>query len=89
MPPVDSVMQELLQRKGYKATRFAADSLTFHADTRHIDLTGAAMVEREGSTLEADSVRFAQTECRIDAAGAPKLFDKATVLIGEGMRYDT
>src|SRR5207302_427500 len=66
-----------------------ADSVTFHADTRRIDLSGQARVEREGSTLEADTVGFAQAQCQIMAAGEPKLFDQGTVLIGEGMRYDT
>jgi hypothetical protein len=47
------------------------------------------VVEREGATLEADSVRFFQAECRIDASGDPKLFNQGTVLVGEGMRYDT
>jgi len=89
LPAPDSVIQELLKRPGFNATRYAADSLTFHADTRQIDMTGRAMVEREGSTLEADSVRFQQADCRIDAMGAPKLFSEGTVLVGEGMHYDT
>ena len=89
LPAPDSVMDALLKRTGFQTTRFGADSLTFHADTRRIDLTGSAVVERDGSTLEADSVRFAQIECRIDAEGEPKLFDQGTVLVGEGMQYDT
>ncbi|MBI4420058.1 MAG: twin-arginine translocase subunit TatC [Gemmatimonadetes bacterium] len=89
LPPADSAMRELLQRKGYRMTRFGADSLTFHAPSRQIDLTGSALVERDGSTLEADSVRFLQNECRIAAEGEPTLFDQGTVLVGEGMRYDT
>ena len=89
IPAGDSVMNELLQRKGFQVIRYAGDSVTFHADTRNIDLSGSAVVEQEGSTLEADSVRFAQTSCQIVAGGAPKLFDQGTVLVGEGMTYDT
>ncbi|MSR05564.1 MAG: twin-arginine translocase subunit TatC [Gemmatimonadetes bacterium] len=89
IPAPDSVIQELLKRPGFSSTRYAADSLTFHADSRQIDLTGRAMIEREGSTLEADSVHFQQSNCRIDAMGEPKLFSEGTVLVGEGMRYDT
>lgn len=88
-PPADSVMQALLKRPGFSPTRYLADSVTFHAPSRQIDLTGQAIVEREGSTLEADSVRFRQADCRIDAAGEPKLFSEGTVLIGAGMQYNT
>src|SRR5439155_2066865 len=38
----DSTIESLLKRKGFQATRFAADSVTFHADTRRIDLSGQA-----------------------------------------------
>ncbi|MBI2402239.1 MAG: twin-arginine translocase subunit TatC [Gemmatimonadetes bacterium] len=88
-PPADSMIQELLKREGFRATRYAGDTLTLFADTREIVLNRRAMVEREGSTLEADSVRFFQAECRLQAVGEPKLFDQATVLVGEGMRYNT
>jgi Tat protein translocase TatC len=88
-PQADSVIQAMLKREGFRATRYAGDTLTLFADTREILLNGSALVEREGSTLEADSVRFFQAECRLQAVGEPKLFDQATVLVGEGMRYNT
>ncbi len=88
-PQADSLIQEMLKRDGFHATRYAGDTLTLFADSKEIVLNGQAMVEREGSTLEADSVRFFQTECRLQAVGQPKLFDRATVLVGEGMRYNT
>jgi Tat protein translocase TatC len=88
-PGPDSVIQEMLKRKDYHSTRYAGDTLTLFADTKELLLSGSALLEREGSTLEADSVRFFQSECRLQASGSPKLFDKATVLVGEGMRYDT
>jgi Tat protein translocase TatC len=88
-PPQDSIIAEMLGRKGFHATRYAADTLTLFADTHEIVMDGHSLVEREGSTLEADSVRFFQAECRLQAAGSPALFDKGTVLVGEGMRYNT
>lgn len=88
-PAPDSMIAALLKRQGFRATRYAGDTLTLLAETREIVLAGSALVEREGSTLEADSVRFFQAECRLQASGTPKLFDRGTVLVGEGMRYDT
>src|SRR5574341_355680 len=88
-PQPDSVIQAMLKREGFHATRYAGDTLTLFADTKEILLNGSALVEREGSTLEADTVRFFQAECRLQAVGEPKLFDQATVLVGEGMRYNT
>ena len=58
-------------------------------DTQTIYLRGAAYVEREGTKLESDSIRYRQASCRLDASGDPRLFDQGTVLVGEGMRYDT
>ena len=88
-PRADSLIQEMLKRAGFHATRYAGDTLTLFADTKEIVLNGSGLVEREGSTLEADSIRFFQAECRLQAMGDPKLFDQATVLVGEGMRYNT
>ena len=89
LPAADSIIRELLQREGYSATRYAADSLTFHALTQQIELRGAAIVEREGRTLEADSIQFAQPVCVLDATGDPKLFDGGTTVVGVAMAYDT
>jgi Tat protein translocase TatC len=88
-PPQDSVIESMVARKGFHATRYAGDTLTLFGDTREIVMNGHSLVEREGSTLEADSVRFFQAECRLQATGSPQLFDKGTVLVGEGMRYNT
>ena len=89
LPAADSIIRELLQREGYSATRYAADSLTFHALTQQIELRGAAIVEREGRILEADSIQFAQPACVLDATGDPKLFDGGTTVVGVAMGYDT
>ncbi len=88
-PQADSVITAMLEREGYGATRYAADSLTLFAETSEIRLTGSSLVQREGSTLEADSVSFLQDECVLIASGEPALFDEGTVLVGVGMRYDT
>ncbi|MBI3982385.1 MAG: twin-arginine translocase subunit TatC [Gemmatimonadetes bacterium] len=88
-PAPDSVLQELMKREGFRITRYAGDSLSLEAQAGRIDLTGSALVEREGSTLEADTVRFYQADCRLEASGTPTLFDRNTVLVGEGMGYDT
>ncbi len=88
-PPADSLIRALLEREGYVATRYAGDSITLFAPRREIVLLGRAFVDREGTQLEADRVTFAQANCRLVANGTPILFDRGTVLAGEGMRYDT
>jgi hypothetical protein len=89
LPSTDSVMEALLELEGYGVTRYAADSLTLLAATSEIRLNGNALVDREGSVLEADSVDFLQDECMLLAHGEPALFDNETVLIGGGMTYNT
>ncbi len=90
-PEADSVLATLLRRQGYVSTRYAGDSITLYGERREIVLVGSAMVEREGSTLEAGTVSFQQADCRLVAGGTPRpaLFDKGTVLVGKDMRYDT
>ena len=88
-PAADSLLRELMQREGFRVTRYAGDSLSLEAATRRIDVTGTALVEREGSTLEADTVQFFQADCRLRARGRPTLFDQSTVLVGEEMGYNT
>ncbi len=88
-PPTDAVMDSLLKLHGYRITHYVADTLVVEGDSQTIFLRGSTFVEREGTKLEADSVRYQQASCRLDAAGDPRLFDQGTVLVGEGMRYDT
>jgi Tat protein translocase TatC len=88
-PPSDSAMDALLQLKGYRITRYVADTLLVLGDSQVIFLRGQAFVDREGTKLEADSIRYQEASCRLDAVGDPRLFDQNTVLVGEGMRYDT
>lgn len=88
-PPPDSILERLLRQSGYAVTRYAGDSISLYGESREIVLVGSALVEREGSTLEADEVVFQETQCRLWAEGSPVLFDAGTVLVGEGMRYNT
>ncbi len=88
-PASDSVLQALLQLAGYSGIRYAADSITLFGLSREVVLSGSALVEREQSILEADSVSFLQAECRLLARGEPALFDEGTVLVGAGMQYNT
>ena len=89
-PPSDAVIDSLLKLKGFRVTHYVADTLVVQGgDTQTIHLRGEAFVDREGTKLESDSIRYRQRSCRLDAVGDPRLFDQATVLVGEGMRYDT
>ena len=88
-PSADSTMLRLMRLEGYRVTRYAGDSIALHALTKEIDLTGSALVDRDGSVLEADTVRFQEEECRLFASGAPKLFNEGSVLVGAVVEYDT
>src|SRR3989442_6433409 len=88
-PPSDSVMEALLKLHGFRITQYVADTLLVRGDSQVIFLRGQAYVDREGTKVEADSIRYKEARCRLDAVGSPRLFDQGTVLVGEGMRYDT
>src|SRR5690348_1324939 len=89
-PPSDAVMDSLFKLKGFRVTQYVADTLVVQGgDTQTIHLRGEAFVDREGTKLESDSIRYRQRSCRLDAVGDPRLFDQATVMVGEGMKYDT
>ena len=67
-----------------------ADTLLVEGgDSQTIFLRGEAFVDREGTKVEADSIKYREASCRLDAVGDPRLFDQGTVLVGEAMRYDT
>ena len=88
-PPADRVIDSLLKLEGFSVTRYVAETLVVVGDSQTIFLRREAFVERDGAQLEADSIRYHEASCRLDAAGDPRLFDEGTVLIGEGMLYDT
>jgi Tat protein translocase TatC len=85
----DSVVQELMNRRGYRPTRYRADSATVYVESQEVRLQGEALTERQGAMLEADSIVYRQDSCILDAAGNPHLFDNGQVLVGEGISYDT
>jgi len=89
-PPSDAVIDSLLKLKGYRTTQYVADTLVVQGgDSETIYLRGEAYVEREGTKLQSDSIKYRQASCRLDAAGDPQLFDQGTVMVGEAMLYDT
>ncbi len=86
----DSVLQDLLARPGYQATRFRSDSAVVFAEERSIVLRGDAGTKRGETHLEADSILYQEADCLIRATGDPALFDGETVLTGfGGIRYNT
>ncbi len=81
-PASDAVIDSLLKLHGYRITQYVADTLIVQGgDTQTIHLRGEAYVEREGTKLESDSIRYHQRSCRLDAIGDPRLFDQATVML--------
>ena len=57
-PTADSVEQTLLNRPGYVATRYCADSVAFDPRSGVLRLLGDAAIEREGVILLGDSVVY-------------------------------
>src|SRR6266852_2940782 len=88
-PLSDAVMDSLLKLQGLRVTRYTSDTFVVVGDSQTIFLRREAFVDREGTQLQADSIRYHEASCRLNASGDPQLFDQGTVLVGEGMRYDT
>src|SRR5437773_8077908 len=88
-PPPDAVMDSLLKLQGFQITHYMSDTFVVLGDSQMIFLRREAYVERDGTQLQADSIRYHEASCRLNASGDPQLFDQCTVLIGEGMPYDT
>src|SRR5256712_12370 len=88
-PPSDAAMHSLLKLEGFRVTPYTSDTFVVVGDSQTIFLRHEAYVEREGTQLQADSIRYHEASCRLNASGNPQLFDQGTVLVGEGMSYDT
>src|SRR6266852_5839871 len=88
-PLSDAVMDSLLKLQGFRVTRYTSDTFVVVGDSQTIFLRREAFVDREGTQLQADSIRYHEASCRLNASGDPQLFDQGTVLVGEGMSYDT
>jgi sec-independent protein translocase protein TatC len=84
----DSVVNALLERQGYRPTRYRADSATVFVESQEVRLQGRALTERQGALLEADSITYRRDSCLLAASGDPHLFDQGQVLVGEGISYD-
>ena len=67
--------------------KFQADEVTYLAG-REVILTGAAVVENEGMTLEADSISFDTDEESITATGQPLLLNLGDRVSGSLMEFD-
>jgi len=88
-PPPDAVIDSLIKLQNYRITRYMADTIVVEGDSQTTFLREEAFVERDQTQLQADSIRYHEASCRLDAEGHPQLFEQGTVLVGEGMRYDT
>ncbi|HEY9507789.1 MAG TPA: twin-arginine translocase subunit TatC, partial [Gemmatimonadales bacterium] len=84
----DSVVNALMNRQGYRPTRYRADSATVFVESQEVRLQGQALTERQGALLEADSITYRRDSCLLAASGDPHLFDQGQVLVGEGISYD-
>jgi Tat protein translocase TatC len=87
--PPDSLTEVLLQRPGYLVTQYRADTATVLPAERRLILRGEALAGRQGTMLQADSITYREASCALDASGSPALFDKANVMVGDGIRYNT
>ncbi len=85
----DSIMRMLMERAGFTATRYMADSAIVNAQRRALRLQGNAMTERSGATLEAATIEYRDLVCQFTAAGDPRLFQNGQVVVGDTVRYDT
>ena len=57
--PTDSVMDALMKRTGYSATKYQGDVVVFNAKTRTLSLKGAkAAVNRDQTVLVGDSITY-------------------------------
>jgi len=66
-----------------------ADTIVVEGDSQTTFLREEASSSETRPQLQADSIRYHEASCRLDAEGHPQLFEQGTVLVGEGMRYDT
>ncbi len=66
----DSVMQALMARPGYSATRYQGDKVVFNAQSRTLELEGdPSAVGRDQTLLVADSIRYNDSTKLIFARG--------------------
>ena len=85
----DSIIRQLMQREGYVATEYEADTAVYRADQRVLRLRGTAQVQREGDRLNADSIIYRQNDEMVEAYGSPKVSGRqAQDLSGDQLYYN-
>jgi Tat protein translocase TatC len=88
--PPDSIMQALLNRGGFAATRYMGDSARLLVTEQDITLGGHAATLRDGSQLEAETIESNTPRCRIEARGEPRMFEPGhAALIGVTMGFNS
>jgi Tat protein translocase TatC len=86
----DSIMQALLDRRGFAATRYAGDSVRFVVTGEQILLGGHAATLRDGGQLEADQISYDGERCLMEADGEPRMFQGGRQpLVGKTMTFNT
>ena len=89
-PTPDSVMQALLYKEGFAATRYVADTATFDVTDQRILLNGRAATDRDDDILEAHSILYDDAHCEVTAEGEPRMFQPGqAALIGITMHFNT
>jgi len=89
-PTPDSVMQALLNREGFAATRYVADTAAFDVTDQRIVLNGRAATDRDDDILEAHSILYDDAHCEVTAEGEPRMFQPGqAALIGFTMHFNT
>ena len=84
----DSVTEALMKLPGFRVTRYSADSVQFLPPEKKIHFVGSALLERDNSTLQSDTIRYDERNCALTAGGSPQMFDAQGVVVGHGMLYD-
>ncbi len=80
--PPDSVMQRLMQLKGYNTTRYQGEIITFDALTRAIQLTAQAIVQRDSQIIKSDTISYSGEGSAVRVGSDPS--KRGNIFIGPG-----
>ncbi len=69
----DSIWESLLRLPGFNATEYRGDTAAFRADSGTLDLRGNALVARDGQTIEAGSITYADSISLACGYGKPRV----------------
>lgn len=85
----DSIMRALLELEGYAATRYEGSGAVYGVDSGRITLQGPAVLERQGQTIEADSlITYSQQTNVVCGYGSPVLSGEGTPIQSDQLCYD-